>query len=294
MAIKGFVVFAGITLTACGGLSAPELKFVHYGESYASKPDFARVEHEYPLAAMDLAKLTPEILRNYDQEQIEQLYARLPAGVMPDGLLDGSPFFPKTVSSGTSEDRRLEIIDSLKGVAGERKTAKLDLLTKYLWQKKIFYRDRLIAHNRIDDIGPFKHLIEGDPTAMPTITVDGKEERLMFPARLYCGQSLLDSRRESIIIDYSYGEDISGYRELPDYLTGRRGMQVRDEIRMVRPGFYLGRAYLGKIFLLNFTLYDKELAERELPVFLKNKTTRQHCWQGEQKPPVAAGPEWRP
>ena len=54
--------------------------------------------------------------------------------------------------------------------------------------------------------------------------------------------------QESIIIDYFYTDEIPGYRERPDFLAGRRGLQVRDEIRMVRPGFYLGRAYIGKIF----------------------------------------------
>ena len=29
---------------------------------------------------------------------------------------------------------------------------------------------------------------------------------------------------------------------------------------MVRPGFYLGRAYAGKAFLLNFVLYNKDIA----------------------------------
>ena len=32
---------------------------------------------------------------------------------------------------------------------------------------------------------------------------------------------------------------------------------MRDEIRMIRPGLYLGRAYLDRGFALNFTLYDK-------------------------------------
>jgi hypothetical protein len=30
---------------------------------------------------------------------------------------------------------------------------------------------------------------------------------------------------------------------------------------MVRPGFYLGRAYLGKLFLLSFTLYNDSAAK---------------------------------
>src|SRR5206468_11351131 len=80
-----------------------------------------------------------------------------------------------------------------------------------------------------------------------------KEFKEVFPARLYCGQSLRDSRRESIIIDYSFSDldgDIDDYRPVPDNLAGGAGMRVRDEIRMVRPGFYLGRAYMDGMFAL--------------------------------------------
>ncbi len=257
----------------------PEIKFARYGELYATKPDFARVEHEFPLVSADLAKLTPENLGAYDQEQIDQIYARLTAGAIPDGLFDGGPFFPKN----TSGDKPIaEILVGLTGIAAEARTTKRDLLGKYLWHKKLFHRDSGLVQNRIEDMAPLKHLISGNPAAIPRITVNGQEQWLMFPARIYCGQSLLDSRRESIIVDYSYNDEIPGYREQPDYLAGRRGMQVRDEIRMIRPGFYLGRAYLGKIFLLNFTLYNKVLATRHTPEFLRTGSTRQDCWPGEQ------------
>ena len=99
--------------------------------------------------------------------------------------------------------------------------------------------------------------------------VDGKDAWLLFPAKLYCGQSLLDSRRESIIIDYAFTDEIEGYQERPDFLAGRRGLRIRDEIRMVRPGFYLGRAYADRAFLLNFTLYNAAIAERDGPAFVK-------------------------
>ncbi len=128
-----------------------------------------------------------------------------------------------------------------------------------------------------------KPLIEGDLATIPKVTVNGKDQWLMFPARLYCGQSLLDSRRESVIIDYFYTDEIPGYRERPDFLAGRRGLQVRDEVRMVRPGFYLGRAYLGKIFLLNFTLYNKDVATRDGDAFVKTGQVAEDCWTGTQQ-----------
>jgi hypothetical protein len=111
----------------------------------------------------------------------------------------------------------------------------------------------------------------------------------MFPARLYCGQSLLDSRRESIIIDYAFSDELPGYREKPDFLAGRNGFQIRDEIRMVRPGFYLGRAYAGKVFLLNFVLYNEAIAERDGDAFEKSGVATEDCWSGTQRRAVAQG-----
>jgi hypothetical protein len=274
------VVFA---LTACGEAPPPALKFAPYGPGYASKPDFAKVEYEFPLAPADLARLTPEHLKAFDQEQIDQIYARLTAGPIPDGPFEGGLFFPKGISG---EKRIAEIIGGLPGLAAGVKTDKLELIGKHLWRGKVFYRDERVLRNRIEDTALLKPLIDGDLASIPKTTVNGKDQWLMFPARLYCGQSLLDSRRESVIIDYFYTDEIPGYRERPDYLAGRRGLQVRDEIRMVRPGFYLGRAYLGKIFVLNFTLYNKEVAGRDGEAFVQTGRVKEDCWVGTQQRPV--------
>ena len=92
--------------------------------------------------------------------------------------------------------------------------------------------------------------------AAPPAHSEGRGSSLLFPAKIYCGQSLLDARRDSVIVDYSYNDDINGYRKSPDLLAGRGGLRIRDEIRMVRPGLYLGRAYANRAFLLNFTLFN--------------------------------------
>ena len=138
-----------------------------------------------------------------------------------------------------------------------------------------------MLRNRIDDLSALKKLglVEGDPKKL---SVNGKDAWLLFPAKLYCGQSLFDSRRESIIIDYFFTEEIPGYQEKPDFLAGRRGIRVRDEIRMVRPGFYLGRAYLDRVFGLNFTLYNKAIAEKDGPAFLQTGQVNEDCWTGTQ------------
>jgi hypothetical protein len=270
---------AALALAACGDEPPPALKFAPYGADYAAKPDLAKVEHDFPLSTADLARLKPEHLAQYDQEQIDQIYARLAAGPIPDGAFDGGLFFPR----GISGDKRIaEIVGGLPGLVVDLKTEKLELLGKTLWKGKVFYRDERVLRNRIEDIALLKPLIDGDLGAIPKISVNGKDQWLMFPARLYCGQSLLDARRESIIIDYFFSDEIPGYRERPDYLAGRRGFVVRDEIRMVRPGFYLGRAYVNRAFLLNFTLYNKEIAERDGPAFVKTGKAREDCWGGMQ------------
>lgn len=270
----------GLALAACGDKPPAGIKFASYDAGYATKPDFARVEHELPLDRADLARLTPAALKSYDQEQIDQIYARLTAGPIPDGAYDGDLFFPK----GISGDRRIrEIVGGLAGLAAGVGTAKLEIAGKHLWRGKVFYRDERVLRNRIEDISLLKPLIDGDLAAIPKVTVNGKDQWLMFPARLYCGQSLLDSRRESVVIDYFYTDEIPGYRERPDFLAGRRGLQVRDEIRMVRPGFYLGRAYMGKIFVLNFTLYNKEVAARDGEAFVKTGEAAEDCWRGTQQ-----------
>lgn len=277
-------------LSACDVFSPkpPDIAFAEYDEPYASKMSLARVEHEYPLSVEDRMKITPENLAALSQEQVDQIYARLTAGPIPDGAFDGSLFFPKG-SSGKS--RLVEIIKGdkkglkvkLRGLVVKRKMRKLEGLGHVLWKGKVFYKDERVLRNRIEDLAVLKPLIEGSILDIPKINVDHKDAWLMFPAKLYCGQSLLDGRRESIIIDYAFTDEIEGYRQRPDYLAGRNAFQVRDEIRMVRPGFYIGRAYLQRFFVLNFTLYNKEIAKNAKNNFLKTGIVAEDCWSGEQQ-----------
>jgi hypothetical protein len=128
-------------------------------------------------------------------------------------------------------------------------------------------------------------MVEGEPRKL---AVRGKETWLLFPAKLYCGQSLLDARRESIVIDYLFTDEIDGYQEKPDFLAGRRGLRIRDEIRMVRPGFYLGRAYMDRVFLLNFTLYNDAVANRGVDTFAMASAVPEDCYVGTQQQIAAA------
>jgi hypothetical protein len=280
------LLIAVLPLTGCERIKSwfaakPDIVYVAYGEGYASKPDFAQIEYAHPIAAKELVKITPAYLTTLTQEQLDQLYARLPAGPIPDGPFDGSIVLPK----GSSGKLRLaEILGGLKGLAAQFKGKKLEIVGETLWKGKVFYRNEKVLRNRIDDLAILRPIV--GPGEIPKIKVAGRDAWLLFPAKLYCGQSLLDSRRESIIIDYAFTDEVPGYREKPDFLAGRNGLKVRDEIRRVHPGLYLGRAYLDRAFGLNFILENKSLAKAGEAAFLAGQTVEE-CWPGAQPKMVA-------
>jgi hypothetical protein len=236
----------------------PGFPFLEAGKPYASKPDFARVENKHPLTAEHRAVLTPQNLAAFNQEELDQIYARLSAGPIPDGPYQGTVIF----ADGGGLRRLKEILGGVKGFAADLGVDKLEHVAEALWKGKVFYRDQRELRNQITKRRTIARLFDADLSKMRTATIDGRKVGLLFPAKLYCGQSLLDSRRESVIIDYFFSDDIDGYLPEIDYLGGRNGLQIRDEIRMIRPGLYLGRAYIGRIFLLNFTLYNEDVAAR--------------------------------
>lgn len=84
------------------------------------------------------------------------------------------------------------------------------------WQGKVFYRDRDFLLNKV---GPFQFKL--------------------IKATIYRGESWLCDG-EAIILDYSK--------------TSFVAQEIRDEIREVAPGVYLGQAYWGKTRVLNFIL----------------------------------------
>jgi hypothetical protein len=252
---------------------APAVRFAPDGT------DFARVEHELPLSIAELESLTPARLASFSQEQVDQIYGRLTAGPIPDGAYEGNLFFPR----GADGDTRLsEIVGgNLKARLASMGVRRTESLGRALWKGKVFYREQRLLRNRIEDTALLAPLAGGTTAGIEKISVGGRDAFLLFPARLYCGQSLLDGRRESVIIDYAFTDELPGYREQPDALAGRNGLRVRDEIRMVRPGFYLGRAYMNRIFALNFTLQNAE-AEEAGRQALRAGAVPQDCFAGTQ------------
>ena len=271
------------TLAACSKPEPPNIGYAPYDKGYQSKMDLAQVDYKYPIPPAELAKITPDYLAKLDQEQLDQLYGRLAAGPIPDGAFDGRILLPRGESG---KFRLTELVGGFTGTLLHLKGLVIEDVGETLWRGKVFFRDERVLRNRIEDLSLLKKmgLVEGEPKKMQ---YGGKETWLLFPAKLYCGQSLLDARRESIIIDYFFTDEIPGYQESPDYLAGRRGLKVRDEIRMIRPGLYLGRAYLDKAFALNFTLYDKATDDKAREEFIKTGTVQQDCWPGTQSRPVA-------
>jgi hypothetical protein len=250
--------------------------------------DFARVEREFPLSRADRAKLTAEDLATLSQEQIDQLYGRLTAGPIPNGPFRGNLFFARGDSLRTRLD---EILGGIGGRIAGTKIELFETLGRALWKGKMFYRDERVLRNFIEDAALLRPFV-GDPRSLMTATIPRTDPLhviiprnrvwLLFPAKLFCGQSLVDSRRESVIIDYAYGDEVAGYRKSPDSLAGRNGLRIRDEVRMVRPGLYLGRAYANRMFLLNFTLYNPMAAERDGASFAGGAEIVEDCWPGEQ------------
>ena len=91
-----------------------------------------------------------------------------------------------------------------------------EVVNHFGWQGKVFDAARGTLKNRILAIG-----IEA------------------IVARVYKGPSWLDGA-ECIVLDYSE--------------TSLVAQRVRDEIRLIGPGFYLGKVYWGKDRLIDFCL----------------------------------------
>jgi hypothetical protein len=257
--------------------------------------DFADLEYRFPLTPEDRMKITPDNVKELSQEQVDQIYARLPAGPIPDGVYLGGAFFPQ------GEDEYSRIGEVVGGTMGRGVTAisdRIERIATYVWKGKAFDRDNMVLRNLIEDRTTLEALIDDDEEIetikiprkgflsffMPTRTV-----WLLFPAKLHCGQSLLDGRRESIIIDYAYNDDLAKvFREEPDHWVNRKGLRIRDEIRMVRPGFYLGRAYINRAFILNFMLLNEDVAAGREATFLAGGDVGADCWPDAEQISAAA------
>ena len=229
-------------------------------EYYAFRPDFAAVERGAPLTAQDRKSLTPSMLKTYSQEQLDQLYARLSSGPIPQGDYEGSILVRNELTLMIEKKVMDKMLNQksfggfFQGIAVKvlcQNRDRIECLGEFLWKGKHFYepatdgsvelRNAISMNMRSSILLKTAGLSALEkPLSQARVGSFNREQRLMlFPANVYCGISLMDTRRESIIIDYAYGDDYKPFIPEVDGLVTRNGKLIRDEIRMVRPGLYL-------------------------------------------------------
>lgn len=241
------------------------------------KPDQALLQNHYRLNSNQRKALKAEDFQNMTQEEIDQIYIRLPSGPIQPGRYKGLVI------------QKVELVQKAKKLmlSKYKTTAKfgklicgnqdlVECLAEMVWKGKRIYEPsptgEIQLRNAISEkfgvalkaaLTPV--VAELDPQNKLIETREmfyGQSKFMLFPAHVYCGQSLFDHRRESILIDYAWGNDFAPFVAGIDNLAGREFLNIRDEIRMVRPGLYLGRAYTNNVFLLNFVLSNLEVEEK--------------------------------
>jgi hypothetical protein len=248
-------IAAGALVAACGAAPPPSIRFAPAGT------DAAKLRSDFPLTDAERAALTPESIKRLTQAEVDQIYQRLDSGPIPDGPFRGDLFFPR----GAKRDIRLGELNGVpRESLAELAVVRVESLGKALWLGKVFFREQGVLRNRIEELSVLKPFIR-DWQSIPKLTFDGATTWLLFPAKLSCGDSRFDAARKSITIDYAKGATIEDYREVPDALAGPERLDIFDEVRLIRPGFYLGRAYFRGAFGLNFTLIDPAVAGSAAP-----------------------------
>ncbi len=261
--------------------------------NFRQKPDQAYLQYKLPLTAAERRAITPEDIKKMTQEEIDQLYIRLESGPITPGSYNGSIVMNAEMIGAV----RGEIYSKIAGehpnigtfvqkLCGAKDP--VECIGEYIWRGKRIYpmnsEGEYMLRNAIKTtvadslhlaLAPVGESISAGWNSVldrmgignelsspkePFKLLGGQEETfsMLFPAHVYCGQSLFDHRRESIIIDYSWGIDFGRFVKNIDILAGSGYLDIRDEVRMIRPGLYLGRAYTNKIFLLNFVLNNSD------------------------------------
>lgn len=296
--VAGLIVFLSLAINGSGQTPSAtpsnisEVTAIYFEPSqnvHSPLIDFAELERQHPLTLAQRLHLTPEDLQHLSQEHLDQLYARLTAGSIPDGSFEGMAFLsPSHVEHLTLVRQVLRKIISSPTNYSQR----IQDHWMKLWQGKVFDRRNRMLQNRVNwelvqEIAPL--LGQRFEQALHNLPID----TLLFPAKMYCGQSKLDSRRESIILDYAYNDNLSSsckentHCETINQLISRKGLNIRDEIRMIHPGLYLGRVYLGKFFLVNFLVMNADLTQvweqqvkKAEGLSTTHRNFQEDCWTG--------------
>ena len=273
--IRASVLASGLLLAATLNAASDPKTLEGSGTTYgtSSGEDLAKLDNG-PIAAA--GGYTQDGLAAMNAEQLDVIYAGLTSGPIPDGFYRGKVVVPP--------DRGLEVVKPILGIGVS--TAMIKKLAEQIWSGKFFNREKRLLQNQINLVG-------GSVLQLP-IPRAVNDANMIFPAKVFCGQSLFDSRRESVIIDYKYGEPdwpadlkssdpaTEAQRATLNWVAGPKGLMIRDEIRMVNPGLYLGRAYLQGVFGLYFILkYAPESGGQDPQALVQQ--FGDECWIGHQR-----------
>ncbi len=162
------------------------------------------------------------------QEVLDEFYLKLNWGSkIPQGFFEGRVQLARRQLPAKNLIARLR--QFVPGYVREQE----ELLMERFWRGKVFYTTN---------------------TSQPILWNRILKKSEAFPAHVYVGESLFDTQKNSLVIDYLSNQDIEAYKPSRDWLVNSRALAIRDEIREVRPGLYLGRAYVRGKFFLNFIL----------------------------------------
>ncbi len=174
-----------------------------------------------------------------EQEELDQLYGEITPGTLPDGFYLGDVVI---------HDRKKAESRLLSLKQGDRAwSRRVKEVTLGIWKGKDFEGD--ILFNKIGNIR-------------------------RFPAAVYCGKSKVDGN-SAIVLDYRSSQNLEVFKPAIDWIVTDKGLQIRDEIRMIKPGLYLGRAYARGKFILNFVLHQDKAMEEG--------TWEQSCVEDQEK-----------
>src|SRR5438067_6086012 len=111
----------------------------------------------FSLSDVERTSLTPDVLEQFTQVQIDQIYQRLSPGAIPDGPFRGDLFLPR----GASRHQRIgDVAPSLPTQLSALAALPLEHLGRVFWKGKVFFKTEAILRNRIDDLAVLKPLIK--------------------------------------------------------------------------------------------------------------------------------------
>src|SRR5262249_57874336 len=137
---------------------------------------------DYTLTDAERLALTTEAMRHFTQAQVEEIYERLSAGIIPDGPFRGDLFFPRD-ADGHAHLR--DVTGPVPPALAHLSTLRAERLGRMLWKGKVFYRSQGILRNRIEDLAILKPVIK-DTSTIQRLTFDGQTTWLLFPAKVSC------------------------------------------------------------------------------------------------------------